>query len=86
MLRSIAFVCSFYVKDGDMFQGTVKWFNTTKGFGFIKPDDSDKDAFVHISAVQRAGIAHLNEGQRVSYDLVEGRNGRMSADNLKLID
>lgn len=67
-------------------QGTVKWFNTSKGFGFIKPDDSDKDAFVHITAVQRAGLSDLPEGQRVEYELVEGRNGRSAADELKLID
>jgi len=67
-------------------QGTVKWFNSSKGFGFIKPDDSDKDAFVHITAVQKAGLADLPEGQRVEYDLVEGRNGRAAADDLKLID
>ena len=67
-------------------QGTVKWFNSSKGFGFIKPDDSDKDAFVHITAVQKAGLADLPEGQRVEYELVEGRNGRAAADDLKLID
>ncbi|MFZ5609114.1 MAG: cold-shock protein [Pseudomonadota bacterium] len=68
-----------------MSQGTVKWFNATKGYGFIKPDDSEQDAFVHISAVQKAGLTSLQEGQRLSYDLIEGRNGRMAADNLKVI-
>ena len=64
--------------------GTVKWFNTQKGFGFIQPDDGGKDAFVHISAVERAGASSLNEGQKVSYDLVTDR-GKTSAGNLKLL-
>jgi CspA family cold shock protein len=64
--------------------GTVKWFNATKGYGFIAPDDGSKDAFVHISAVERAGLATLNEGQRVSFDLQRGQNGKASAENLKL--
>ena len=69
-----------------MSQGTVKWFNATKGFGFIQPDDGGKDAFVHISAVERAGMSSLNEGQKVSFDLVsDRRTGKMSADNLKAI-
>ncbi|MBS0525548.1 MAG: cold-shock protein [Proteobacteria bacterium] len=66
-----------------MSQGTVKWFNTTKGFGFIKPDDGGPDAFVHISAVERAGLQHLAEGQKVQYDLMQDRRGKMSAENLK---
>ena len=67
--------------------GTVKWFNATKGFGFIQPDDGGKDAFVHISAVERAGIGGLNEGQKVQYELVsDRRSGKVSADNLKLVD
>jgi CspA family cold shock protein len=65
-----------------MIQGTVKFFNTTKGFGFIQPDDGSKDAFVHISAVERAGLFTLNEGQKVSYDLESGRDGKVSATNL----
>jgi CspA family cold shock protein len=66
-----------------MSQGTVKWFNTTKGFGFIKPDDGGADAFVHISAVERAGLQHLTEGQKLEFDLVQDRRGKMSAENLK---
>jgi CspA family cold shock protein len=66
-----------------MATGTVKWFNATKGFGFIMPEDGAKDVFVHISAVERSGLGTLNEGQRISYDLESGRDGRMSAVNLK---
>jgi cold shock protein len=70
-------------KDIPMATGTVKWFNTTKGFGFIQPDQGGTDIFVHISAVQRAGLATLNEGQKVSYEIVQDRrSGRSSADNL----
>jgi CspA family cold shock protein len=69
-----------------MATGTVKWFNPTKGFGFIEPDDGGKDAFVHISAVERAGLNCLNEGQKVSFDLEPGRDGKSSAENLKLAD
>lgn len=65
--------------------GTVKWFNAAKGFGFIQPDSGEADAFVHISAVERAGINNLNEGQRVEYELVAGRNGKSSAENLTLV-
>lgn len=69
-----------------MSTGTVKWFNAQKGFGFIEPSDGSKDAFVHISAVERAGLSGLQEGQRVNYDLVPGRNGKESAENLSLAD
>ena len=64
--------------------GTVKWFNSQKGFGFIQPEDGGKDVFVHISAVERAGMNTLNEGQKVSFDVVaDRRTGKSSADNLK---
>ena len=66
--------------------GTVKFFNMAKGFGFIEPEDGSKDAFVHISAVERAGIMSLNEGQKVEYELQPGRDGKSSAENLKLVD
>ena len=66
--------------------GTVKWFNATKGYGFIAPDDGSKDAFVHISAVERAGLGTLREGQRVTYDLRSGRNGKFSAEDLSIAD
>ena len=69
-----------------MAKGTVKWFNPEKGYGFIEPEEGGKDAFVHISAVERAGLSTLQEGQKVSYDLVEGRGGRMAAENLKVED
>ena len=65
--------------------GTVKWFNGAKGFGFIQPDSGEADAFVHISAVEQAGLRGLNEGQRVEYELVRGRNGKSSAENLTLV-
>ena len=68
-----------------MTTGTVKWFNATKGFGFIQLDNGGKDAFVHISAVERAGLAHLTEGQKVQFDLVVNkRNGKTAAENLKV--
>ena len=67
-----------------MATGTVKWFNATKGFGFIQPDAGGQDVFVHISAVERAGMGSLNEGQKLSYELVaDKRSGKMSADKLQ---
>ena len=63
--------------------GTVKWFNPTKGFGFIQPEDGSKDVFVHISAVERAGMGTLKEGQKVQFELAKGKDGKVSADNLK---
>jgi CspA family cold shock protein len=74
-----------FLKDLSMIEGTVKFFNTTKGFGFIQPDDGSKDAFVHISAVERAGLSTLNEGQKVSYELETGRDGKKSATNLQTV-
>jgi CspA family cold shock protein len=65
--------------------GTVKWFNKVKGFGFIRPDDGSKDVFVHISAVERAGLGTLAEGQKVQFDLARGKDGKTSADNLKSV-
>jgi len=64
--------------------GTVKWFNPTKGYGFIQPNDGSKDVFVHISAVEQAGLQGLTEGQVVEYELVPGRDGKSSADNLRV--
>ncbi|MTI15979.1 cold-shock protein [Rhodobacteraceae bacterium RKSG542] len=69
-----------------MTTGTVKWFNTTKGYGFIQPDDGGADAFVHISAVERSGMSELQEGQKVSYELIQDkRSGKMSAANLQAL-
>jgi cold shock protein len=74
------------VKGYPMTTGTVKWFNAQKGFGFIQPDNGGKDAFVHISAVERAGMSTLSEGQKVEFELVtDRRSGKMSADNLKAV-
>ena len=69
-----------------MTTGTVKFFNTQRGYGFIEPDDGSKDAFVHISAVERAGLTSLNEGQKVSYDVQPGKDGKSSAENLSVIE
>ena len=66
--------------------GTVKWFNSVKGYGFISPEDGGKDAFVHISAVERAGLPGLTEGQRVEYELEPGKDGKSSAENLSIVD
>jgi len=67
-----------------MATGTVKWFNPAKGFGFIEPDDGGEDAFVHISAVEQAGLSTLQEGQKVNFELQPGRNGKSSAENLSI--
>ncbi len=69
-----------------MTTGMVKWFNPTKGYGFTAPSDGSKDVFVHISAVERAGLTTLNEGQKVEYELVLGQNGKSSAENLVVLD
>jgi CspA family cold shock protein len=66
-----------------MSTGTVKWFNAKKGYGFIQPDDGSKDVFVHISAVERSGIGNLNEGQKISYEVQKGQQGKLSAENLQ---
>ncbi len=68
-----------------MATGTVKWFNAAKGYGFIDPEDGSKDVFVHISAVERAGLNSLSEGQKVSYELQPGQQGKSSAENLSVI-
>lgn len=68
-----------------MITGTVKFFNSAKGFGFISPEDGSKDAFVHISAVENAGLSSLGEGQKVTYELESGRDGKISATNLQLV-
>ena len=69
-----------------MAEGTVKWFNPTKGYGFIEPTDGSKDVFVHISAVQQAGMDNLREGQKIQFELVPGQNGKSSAENLSSLD
>lgn len=69
-----------------MATGSVKWFNAEKGYGFIEPSDGSKDAFVHISAVEHAGLTGLREGQKVEYELVSGRDGKSSAENLVVLD
>ncbi len=66
--------------------GTVKWFNTTKGYGFIQPEDNSKDVFVHASALEKAGIRALRDGQKVQYELTSGRDGRSSAENIVTLD
>ena len=66
-------------------RGTVKWFNTTKGFGFIAPDDGGKDIFVHISAVEQAGMTGLADNQKIEFDLIQGRDGRQMAGNLRKV-
>ena len=69
-----------------MATGSVKWFNPVKGYGFITPDEGGQDAFVHISAVERAGLSTLQEGQKVNFDLEAGRNGKSSAENLTIAE
>jgi cold shock protein len=79
-LRAAAILC---LKGTTMTTGTVKWFNTQKGYGFIQPDDGTQDVFVHISAVERSGIGNLHEGQKVSFERERGDRGKTSAVNLK---
>jgi CspA family cold shock protein len=73
-------------KEITMTTGTVKFFNSAKGFGFIEPEDGSKDAFVHISAVEQAGLSTLSEGQKVSYEVQTGQNGKSSAENLSIVE
>jgi CspA family cold shock protein len=83
-LRGCAAVITLVLKGFIMPTGTVKWFNATKGFGFIQPDNGGPDAFVHISAVERSGLGEIVEGQKVSYDMERDRkSGKMSASNLQ---
>ena len=84
MLRTLSRGATHLWRDS-MPTGTVKWFNPSKGFGFIQPSDKSKDVFVHISAVERAGLATLNENQSVSYELEQGQNGKTSAVDLKAV-
>ena len=84
MLRTLSRGATCLWRDS-MPTGTVKWFNPSKGFGFIQPNDKSKDVFVHISAVERAGLATLNENQSISYELEQGQNGKTSAVDLKAI-
>ncbi len=69
-----------------MAKGTVKWFNATKGFGFIQPETGSKDVFLHISALERAGLTHIDDGQKISFDIESGRDGRESAANVSLVN
>ena len=68
-----------------MTTGTVKWFNATKGYGFIEPQDGSKDVFLHISALEKAGIATVDEGQQLEFELAAGRDGKTAADNVSLV-
>src|SRR3974390_2258252 len=77
-------VASFILGDTDLAMGIVKWFNPTKGYGFIQPEGGGPDVFVHISAVEKAGYTNLAEGARISYELAAGRSGKMSAENLRV--
>ncbi len=83
---AVAFRALFTYESKIMTTGTVKFFNAIRGFGFIEPEDGSKDAFVHISAVERAGLTSLSEGQKVSYELQPGQNGKSSAENLSVIE
>jgi CspA family cold shock protein len=75
----------FLVEEASMNNGTVKWFNAQKGYGFIQPDDGSKDVFVHISAVESSGIGNLQEGQKLSYELERGQQGKVSAVDLRAV-
>ena len=84
--RDMDGIASLKMKGSAMAVGIVKWFNPTKGYGFIEPVDGSEDVFVHMSAVAKAGLSLLKEGQRVSYDVAPGRDGKNAADNLVLND
>ncbi len=75
---------TFHSEDVTVAMGIVKWFNTTKGYGFVQPDEGGPDVFIHISAVEKAGYTNLAEGARLSYELKVGRSGKMSAENLRI--
>ena len=83
--RSLAVTMSSEASAGAKMQGTVKWFNTVKGYGFITPDDGTPDAFVHITAVQESGLRLIVEGQRLKYQMIESKNGKLAAGNLELV-
>jgi CspA family cold shock protein len=85
MRRAILPETTSAIEEISMPSGTVKWFNGTKGYGFIQPDDGGNDIFVHISAVEQAGMHSLNEGQKLSYELETGRNGKTAAANLQAV-
>ncbi len=83
--RAGPWLLSLFNREADVAKGIVKWFNATKGFGFIQPDDGGQDVFVHISAVERAGLSGLAEGQKVSYEIqVDRKRGKSSAENLRV--
>ena len=87
MIKCLIFcIITSVLREKFMKTGTVKWFNPTKGFGFIEPDDGEKDVFVHISVVERAGLGNLHEGQKIQFEVVPGRDGRPAADNLVVPD
>jgi CspA family cold shock protein len=85
MLRALSRAATSHLEDIMSTNGTVKFFNSTKGFGFIQPEDGSKDVFVHISAVELAGLSTLSENQKVSFDSQTGKNGKISATNLKTV-
>jgi CspA family cold shock protein len=85
MLRALSRAATPYLEDIMSTNGTVKFFNSTKGFGFIQPEDGSKDVFVHISAVELAGLGTLSENQKVSFEVQTGKNGKSSATNLKAL-